>query len=105
MAKLLEERPEVGVVIEQPQSSSLRGDSRMASLGLREVELDGCAFGLRFQKPYVLWTNLTTVEFLSRETTLFCQYCAAKPTVPGAAHCRASIAIAQVRRHQFIWPA
>ena len=79
VAKLLEERPEVGVVIEQPQSSSLRGDPRMASLGLREVELDGCAFGLRFQKPYVLWTNLTTVEFPSRETTLFCQYCAAKP--------------------------
>ena len=77
--QLLEEHPEVGVFIEQPQGSSLRGDKRMSTLGLRVVELDGCAYGLQHQKPYVLWTNLSVQEFSPRVTEQFCPYCAARP--------------------------
>jgi len=77
--QLLEEHPEVGVFIEQPQGSSLRGDKRMSTLGLRVVELDGRAYGLQHQKPYVLWTNLSVQEFSPRVTEQFCPYCAARP--------------------------
>ena len=61
-------------MVEQPGGSALEGDPRMEWMGA-PLQVTGCTYGLKHRKDYLLWTNLSSEEFMVHDPKDFCMAC------------------------------